>query len=191
MMGTRELTEERWRAIVSNDASYDRRFFYAIRTTGIFCKPSCKSKIPRPENVRIFHNAEEALSANFRPCKRCKPTEARLPDQEWVDQMKDYIHRNYRNTLRLQTIADHCHGSPFHLHRMFKRIAGITPTEYIQRVRIVKAAESLLHSDKTIEQISAEVGIPNPSYFITLFKKTTGLTPKAFRLSAGRIPGRT
>lgn len=93
------LSDEIWKAIVSNDASYDNVFFYAIRTTGIFCKPSCKSRIPKKENVYIFQNAEEALSANFRPCKRCKPTDERLPDQTWVDQITDYIDRHYPENL--------------------------------------------------------------------------------------------
>ncbi|MFS0646829.1 bifunctional transcriptional activator/DNA repair enzyme AdaA [Siminovitchia sp. 179-K 8D1 HS] len=175
------LSDEIWKAIVSNDASYDNVFFYAIRTTGIFCKPSCKSRIPKKENVYIFQNAEEALSANFRPCKRCKPTDERLPDQTWVDQITDYIDRHYPENLTLQIIAEMCHGSPYHLHRTFKRITGITPSEYIQQRRIEKAVKALIETDQTIQEIAKSVGIPNTPYFITIFKKMKGKTPKEYR----------
>lgn len=175
------LSDEIWKAIVSNDASYDNVFFYAIRTTGIFCKPSCKSRILKKENVYIFQNAEEALSANFRPCKRCKPTDERLPDQTWVDQITDYIDRHYPENLTLQIIAEMCHGSPYHLHRTFKRITGITPSEYIQQRRIKKAVKALIETDQTIQEIAKSVGIPNTPYFITIFKKMKGKTPKEYR----------
>lgn len=75
------MTNEKWQAIIDNDASYNNQFFYAVKTTRIFCKPSCKSRVPKKENVRIFSNAKQALQANFRPCKRCKPTNENLPEE--------------------------------------------------------------------------------------------------------------
>lgn len=181
MVKPERISSEIWNAIVSNDGSYDNKFFYAIVTTGIFCKPSCKSRIPNMENVYIFQNATDALEANFRPCKRCKPTDEHLPDQAWVNQIMEYIHDHYTEPLTLQTIADMCHGSPHHLHRTFKRISGITPTEYIQRRRIEKAIEALLETNQSVHEISRSVGIPNTPYFITLFKKLTGNTPGEYR----------
>lgn len=183
MDSTWALTDERWRAILHNDASYDDQFIYAVKTTGIFCKPSCKSKDPKKENVRIFQNAQHALSAQFRPCKRCKPTGQRLPDYDWVEQITHLIEMNYREKLTLDTLADMCHGSPYHLHRTFKRIKGVTPVEYIQQWRINKAITALLHSEDSITAIASSVGIPNTPYFITLFRKMTGMTPAEFRLS--------
>lgn len=175
------FTEEVWQAILHNDAAYDQEFIYALKTTGIFCKPSCKSRTPNKQNVYIFENAEQAISAHFRPCKRCKPTNERLPDHEWVDQITNYINMNYHEPLKLQTIADMCHGSPYHLHRTFKRIMGETPVEYIQQLRIDKATEFLRQSNKSISDISVKIGMPNTSYFITLFKKRVGLTPREYR----------
>ena len=61
------LTNEYWQAIIHNDSSYDSKFFYAVKSTGIFCRPSCKSRIPNRNNVRIFPHAEPALSENFCP----------------------------------------------------------------------------------------------------------------------------
>jgi AraC family transcriptional regulator of adaptative response / methylphosphotriester-DNA alkyltransferase methyltransferase len=175
------LTDEKWQAIISNDAAYNGQFFYAVKTTGIFCRPSCKSKAPKKKNVRIFHNAEQAISANFRACKRCRPTGQRLPDQEWVTGVTEYIDKNYMDTLSLVVLADVCHGSPYHLHRTFKRIKGITPVEYVQQRRINKAKEHLAASDIPISDIGLSVGMHNTPYFITLFKKITGHTPASYR----------
>ncbi|XMB29017.1 bifunctional transcriptional activator/DNA repair enzyme AdaA [Paenibacillus sp. BR2-3] len=175
------LTEEKWQAILSNDASYDGAFYYAVKTTGIFCRPSCKSKVPKRENVRIFASAQQALAEHFRPCKRCKPTGERLPDKEWVAVMTEYIDNNYTEALTLETLAEMCHGSPYHLHRTFRKVMEVTPTDYIQQKRMAKACEYLIHSDKRVADIALHVGIPNTPYFVTLFKKKTGYTPTQFR----------
>ena len=157
------LTNEYWQAIIHNDSSYDSKFFYAVKSTGIFCRPSCKSRIPNRNNVRIFHHAEQALSENFRPCKRCKPNGITLPNEEWVEQIKDYIEKHYDESLTLDMLAEMCHGSPFHLQRTFKRIIGLTPIEYIQQFRVLKATEYLLHTNQSIKEIGTAVGIENPS----------------------------
>lgn len=175
------ITDEVWHAIVSNDHTYDNSFFYAIVTTGIFCKPSCRSRIPNKENVYIFQTASEALEANFRPCKRCKPLDERLPDEAWVEQITEYIHLNYAKPLTLQTIAEMCHGSAYHLLRTFKRIKGITPAAYIQKYRIEKSITALLGTDLTVQEVARSVGIPNTPYFITLFKRVVGRTPNEYR----------
>ncbi|MEH7416791.1 bifunctional transcriptional activator/DNA repair enzyme AdaA [Neobacillus drentensis] len=177
------ITDENWRAIIENDAAYNDLFFYAVKTTGIFCKPSCKSRVPKKENVRIFQSTEEAFAANFRPCKRCKPTEQNLPDQEWISKITNHINENYHSKLTLETLAIISHGSPYHLQRTFKKVTGMTPVEYIQEVRIIKAKELLVKSDRAVTDISRMVGIPNTPYFITLFKKKTGDTPVQYRQS--------
>lgn len=176
-----QLTDERWQAIINNNESYDDLFIYAVTSTGIFCRPSCKSRDPKKENVRIFKNTDEAIADGFRPCKRCKPGGLRLPDEEWAIQIGEYIDEHYREPLTLEILADNCHGSPFHLQRTFKRIAGLTPVEYIQKVRILKAKHELATTDKSVAEVGLRVGLPSPSYFITLFKKKTGQTPKQYR----------
>lgn len=181
------LTDEKWQAILNNDASYDGQFFYAVKTTGIFCRPSCKSRPPKKENIGLFRTPEQALSANFRPCKRCKPTGQRLPDDEWVALMTEYMDRNYMETLSLEILADICHGSPYHLHRTFKKVKGMTPVEYIQHKRIDQAKEQLTSSDNLITEVGVSVGMPNTSYFITLFKKKTGHTPAGYRQLQNQI----
>lgn len=178
---TNLMTEDKWQAIIENDPSYDGQFFYAVKTTGIFCRPSCKSKPPKKENVRIFKNAQQALTANYRPCKRCKPTGERLPDEDWIALVTEYIEIHYMNPLSLELLAEICHGSPYHLHRTFKRIKNITPVEYIQDVRIRHAKELLIQMDQSIADVGHRVGLKNTPYFITLFKKKTGYTPLYYR----------
>jgi AraC family transcriptional regulator of adaptative response / methylphosphotriester-DNA alkyltransferase methyltransferase len=104
-----------------------------------------------------------------------------LPDDEWVGLVTTYIEHYYSEKLTLQHLADISHGSPYHLHRIFKKVQGVTPVEYIQRIRIAKAEELLVSTDKSIADVGKEVGIPGAPYFITLFKKRTGLTPEAYR----------
>ncbi|WP_075619469.1 bifunctional transcriptional activator/DNA repair enzyme AdaA [Paenisporosarcina indica] len=175
------LTDEQWQAITHNDQSYDDSFIYAVISTGICCRPSCKSRDPKKENVRIFNDVDEAISEGFRPCKRCKPGCIRLPDEEWTVQIQEYINSNYHEPLSLEILADMCHGSPYHLQRTFKRIIGLTPAEYIQRVRITNAMKELSTNNKSVAEIGVSVGLPNTPYFITLFKNHTGQTPKQYQ----------
>ncbi|MGN8768530.1 bifunctional transcriptional activator/DNA repair enzyme AdaA [Paenibacillus barengoltzii] len=175
--------ETQWQAILANDASQDGHFIYAVVTTRIFCRPSCKSRPPKRENVLVFATAEQARAAHFRPCKRCKPEGLRLPDQEWVEQIADYIDRHYPNKLTLEMLAEECHGSPYHLQRTFKRVMQMTPTEYLVRRRIHEAKRALVdaESPRTVAEIAREVGIGSSAYLITLFKKMTGITPNEYR----------
>ncbi len=177
-----QLTDERWQAITQNDQSYDAIFIYAVSSTGICCRPSCKSRDPKKENVRIFNNVDDALSKGFRPCKRCKPGGIRLPDEEWAVQIKEYIKMHYPEPLSLEILADVCHGSPYHLQRTFKRITGVTPAEYIQQVRISHALRELSTNSKSIAEVGFAVGLPNTPYFITLFKNRMGQTPKQYQM---------
>lgn len=175
------LSEEQWRAVSGNDASFDGQFYYAVRTTRIFCRPSCKSKLPKRDNICGFETAEQALCAGYRPCKRCRPTGQRLPNEEWISIVTTYIDRHYREALSLHILARLSHGTPYHLHRTFKKVTGATPVAYIQQVRIKQAQELLASTEQSVGKIGEAVGLSNTSYFITLFKKKTGCTPEAYR----------
>lgn len=180
------MSDEKWKAIICNDSAYDGQFYYAVITTGIFCRPSCKSKPPKPENTSLFRTADHAMSAGFRPCKRCKPLGRRVPDEEWIASVTDYIDRSFfHRSLTLNALADISHSSPYHLHRTFKRVTGLTPVEYIQQRRVGKAKELLLSTELSVAETGAGAGLPNTPYFITLFKKITGQTPAEFRRLSG------
>lgn len=175
------VDDEQWQAVIRNDPSYDGRFYYAVKTTGIFCRPSCKSKPPNRDNIGFFRTANEAMAAKFRPCKRCRPAGQRLPDEEWIALAAEHIDRSYKQPLTLAQLAAVCHGTPYHLHRTFKKVRGLTPVQYMQSVRIAKAKEALRASAESIAKIGESVGLPNLPYFITLFKRITGCTPARYR----------
>ncbi|MCP3763927.1 bifunctional transcriptional activator/DNA repair enzyme AdaA [Domibacillus sp. A3M-37] len=182
-MGTtrKRIPEEYWQAIADCNSAYDDTFFYGVETTGIFCRPSCKSRVPKKENVRILKNAHIALQENFRPCKRCKPDRLKMPAEEWIGQIMEWIDVHYAETLTLQTLADVLHGSPYHLQRLFKRVIGMSPTEYIQHVRMKQAMQLLEATDRPIAHIGLAVGLGNTPYFTTFFKKKAGYTPFEYR----------
>jgi AraC family transcriptional regulator of adaptative response / methylphosphotriester-DNA alkyltransferase methyltransferase len=172
-----------WKAIIECDSAYDEKFYYGVETTGIFCRPSCKSRKPNKENVRIFKNAYIALEEKFRPCKRCKPDGLHLPAEEWIEQIVQWIDQHYFESLTLQTLADISHGSPYHLQRLFKRVKGISPSEYVQQIRLEKAIYLLETSGLSISDIGPAVGFSSTPYFITLFKKKLGYTPSSYRIA--------
>jgi AraC family transcriptional regulator of adaptative response / methylphosphotriester-DNA alkyltransferase methyltransferase len=180
-MNNIKLSEEVWQAIVTNNPAFDGKIYYGVVTTHVFCRPSCKSRIPLKDHVRIFKSIDHALSAQFRPCKRCKPDGLKLPNEEWITQIIQWMDAHYMETVNLDKLAELFHGSPYHLHRTFKRIKEITPTDYIQQLRLKKAMHDLKTTNQTVMEIAMAVGIPNPAHFATLFQKKTGLTPTKYR----------
>ncbi|MBJ6362693.1 bifunctional transcriptional activator/DNA repair enzyme AdaA [Paenibacillus sp. GCM10012307] len=178
--GELQLTNQRWKAITKNDSAYDGSFFYAVVTTGIYCRPSCKSRLPIREHVRLFETAEAANKALFRSCKRCMPGGRRLPDEEWISQIVGFIETSYAEPLTLKALSQVFHGSPYHLQRTFKRITGISPFRFIQHVRMEKAKELLNKTEMSIMDIAIAVGINNAAHFATLFRQKTGCTPTVY-----------
>lgn len=173
---------EKWEAIIHNDASYDGKFYYGVTTTRIFCRPSCKSKNPNIEHVRIFQSASEAAAEQFRPCKRCKPEGGKYgPEEAWVEQIKEFIAAHYRGPLTLTILAEMLHASPYHMHRTFKKIEGVTPAEYILRLRIGEAKRLLTKTNLTVMDIALNVGFTNAAHFSTVFHKKTGFSPSDYR----------
>jgi AraC family transcriptional regulator of adaptative response / methylphosphotriester-DNA alkyltransferase methyltransferase len=177
------MNDERWQAIVLNDASYDSKFYYGVITTGIYCRPSCKSRVPVRNNVKIFENHLQAVADNFRPCKRCKPDGGRLPNEEWVAQIVQFIDTRYTEVLTLSKLAEVFHGSPYHLQRTFKREQGMSPAAYILQTRINKARQLLAQTELPVMDIAFAVGIPNTSHFSTQFLNQIGSTPTNYRKS--------
>lgn len=174
------LTNIRWQAIINNNADYNSKFFYGVTTTKIFCKPACHSKIPNKENVVIFKTAAEALGANFRPCKRCQPT-GTTPNSLWIDQIKQYLNNNFQRNLTLEVIAEDCHGSVSNLQRIFKKITGISPTQYLVIIRLNKSQALLCETDYSIKTIANRCGFNSDTYYNTVFKRNFGQTPAEYR----------
>lgn len=175
------VTEEEWKAVATNDASYDNLFRYAVKTTKIFCKPSCPSRLPKRENITIFYDLEEPERKGYRPCKRCQPTGKLVTNLEWVEEIKIIIEENYKLNLTLEELSFLARGSESHLRHVFKEETGQTPQQYLEKVRMEKAKDLLVSTKKTINEIARDVGIENVSYFIKRFSRYYKETPKKYR----------
>lgn len=180
-MKMHRLTEKRWRAICENDRMMDGDFFYGVKSTKIFCRPSCKSKRPVRENVMIFTQSKEAREAGFRPCKRCQPDGEKVPNVEWVDQVKNFLEKNYQENLTLRQIADACHGSIFYLQRIFKKEVGYSPSQFLLMIRMKKSEQFLIETNEDIGTIAKKIGFENRDHFITRFKKYMEISPLQYR----------
>jgi AraC family transcriptional regulator of adaptative response / methylphosphotriester-DNA alkyltransferase methyltransferase len=177
------MEEQQWQAIEACDPAMDGAFFYAVRTTGIYCRPSCKSRTPKRENVQVFPSATEAASQGYRACKRCRPEELawRGPADDVVAQVQALIQHRYAQPLSLDGIAEEVRMNPHHVHRVFKRETGQTPSEFLLARRMAAAKELLHSTDLSVTEIAGEVGFVNLSHFSTVFHEQTGQTPTQYR----------
>ena len=174
--------QEMWRAVRSNDAGCDGLFFYAVNTTGIYCRPSCRSKVPKRENVCFFATAEAARAAGFRPCKRCRSD---LTDYQ---PMRD-IARDAKDKLDAAFAAQTSAGralvdvglTPRRLTDIFKAVYGVTPKEYTDALRLAQVQTLLTTRKSRIIDIAYATGFCSLSTFNRFFKQRTGLTPGAYR----------
>jgi AraC family transcriptional regulator, regulatory protein of adaptative response / methylated-DNA-[protein]-cysteine methyltransferase len=138
------LDDPRWRAVVSRDTKADGQFFYSVRTTGVYCRPSCAARKPRPENVAFHATATDAQRAGFRACQRCKPDAPPLAAQRaaLVAQLCRLLESS-EQLPSLAELAQRAQLSAFHLHRVFKAITGLTPKAYAAAHRAKRVREEL------------------------------------------------
>ncbi|MEL7624387.1 MAG: Ada metal-binding domain-containing protein [Clostridiales bacterium] len=174
--------DAKWAAVSENDSSFDGVFFYGVKTTGIFCRPSCKSKVPRRENVRFFDSAGQARQEGFRPCKRCRPDLLSYqPLKELAEKAKDLIDSSIENKLALANELRNLGLTQHRLAELFRDHYGLTISEYSQRVRLEKARVMLAATREPIANIAFDVGFESLSAFYRFFRKQTGMTPSAYR----------
>ena len=167
-------------AVRNSDENYDGLFFYAVKTTGIFCRPSCKSKIPKRENICYFESAQQARKAGFRPCKRCRSDLLEFhPIQEIAKEIKQKLEET---TIMNQHISlENIGVTSRRASEIFKQEYGATPKEYVDEMRVRKAEQMLVNTDKKIINIAYDVGFSSLSSFNRFFKSKTGKTPSDYR----------
>ncbi|MFD2728906.1 bifunctional transcriptional activator/DNA repair enzyme AdaA [Enterococcus camelliae] len=175
------ITDEEWQAIKTNDATYDSKFRYAVKTTKIFCRPSCHSRLPKRENVEVFYHLDDPINHGYRPCKRCRPTDAFVSNEEWTQEIETILQNNYQQNLTLEELAYLSHGSESHLRHVFKKVTNKTPQQRLTEIRLDVAKHMLVTTDKPVEKIAMEVGLANVSYFIQRFKHSFHESPKQYR----------
>lgn len=172
--------EEKWKRVIENDMDSDGKFFYAVKTTKIFCRPSCKSKTPLRVNVTFFDTKNQAIAAGYRPCKRCRPDLLQFnPSEDLVYKTKNLINIYFSNSDELEREIQDLGINRNHLNKLFLSYYGKTITQYLRFVRVEKAKVMLLEGSKIIES-AFECGFGSVSSFYSSFKKETGYAPKLF-----------
>ncbi len=170
---------EKWSLVLAKDTKADGRFVYAVKSTGVFCRPSCPSRRPRREMVEFFDSPVEAQRAGYRACRRCAPLERNQQLQK-VEAACRYIDHNLDITLSLTAVSNHVSISPFYFQRLFKRILGISPRQYQQARRAGKFRKALLGEGRVTDAIY-EAGYSSSSRAYESIPAQLGMTPSAFR----------
>ncbi|GGG67502.1 bifunctional transcriptional activator/DNA repair enzyme AdaA [Paenibacillus radicis (ex Gao et al. 2016)] len=178
-----ELFDKVYESIVNRQPTYDGIYYTGVKTTKIVCRPSCRARTPKRENITLYPNLKSAIRDGFRPCKRCKPeTPGTLnPDAMLAAQVDAIISANYTSALTLSSLADQLAISPYHLQRTYKRVTDRTPIERLHQVRLKEAKFLLADRKLTISGIALSVGYKHASHFAVWFREQTGLSPTAYR----------
>jgi AraC family transcriptional regulator of adaptative response/methylated-DNA-[protein]-cysteine methyltransferase len=182
--------DARWHAIVRRDAGADGTFWYSVRTTGIYCRPSCGARRPRRENVRFHDTAGDAERAGFRACKRCRPDQ-RLPPARDAQHAAVVIAacrtiERSASTPRLDRLARQAGLSPHQFHRLFTRSVGVTPSQYAAAHRHARTRTELERST-TVTQAMHDAGFNSSGRFYAHADAALGMTPLAYRAGGAGV----
>ena len=175
---TRLDPDTAWAAFMRRDRAWDGRVIGAVHTTGIYCKPSCPARRPKRENVTFYSSTEEARSAGFRPCLRCKPDEVGR-DREAVARAVALIEQA-EEAPSLAELAAAVGYAPHHFQRIFKRDLGVSPAEYARGLRN-RRTEAALKANGRVTDAVYDAGYSGPSSFYSDAKERLGMTPSAWR----------
>ena len=171
----------RWKAVMRRDRGADGVFYYSVRTTGVYCRPSCAARLPRRENVRFHTSREDAERAGFRPCKRCRPNEASLDERH-----RDAVARACRlieDAIEVPSLSELAHAvgmSAYHFHKVFKMTTGVTPKAYSAAHRANRVRDELAHGATVTDAIYG-AGFNSNGRFYAKANEQLGMTPTAFR----------
>lgn len=178
-----DAAEERfWQAVLTRDASCDGLFYYAVRTTGIYCRPSCASRQPKRENVSFFLLPEAARQAGFRACLRCKPDQAviRDPQAELVQSVCQLIDQQIEEPPNFGVLSQQIKLSQFHLQRLFKKLMGITPRQYAE-ARRAELFKARVKSGQSVTEAMYDAGYGSSSRLYEKAGAQLGMTPATYR----------
>jgi AraC family transcriptional regulator of adaptative response / DNA-3-methyladenine glycosylase II len=185
-----------YRALQARDARFDGSFFTGVTSTGIYCRPVCAVKTPKPENCRFFAHPAQAESAGFRPCLRCRPE---LAPQARVWSVQDATHILAHQAARLldeawsdadgstlpvlPALAARLGVSDRHLRRIFEAHLGVSPLQYLQTRRLLAAKQLLADTQLPVAQVALASGFASVRRFNTVFAERYGLNPSQLRRS--------
>ena len=173
--------DDRYAAVSRRDSAFDGQFFYGVQTTGVYCRPSCAARLALRRNVSFHSSCEAAERAGFRACKRCRPNE---PSQS--DRHAEIVRRACRlidQAEEIPPLGEIARGigvSPFHFHRIFKQMTGVTPKGYANARRAARLQDGL-GSSATVTNAIYNAGFNAPSRFYESATGRLGMTPGAYR----------
>lgn len=170
-----------WAAVVARDKAFDGRFVTAVATTGIYCRPSCPARRPLKENVRFYAACEDAEAAGFRPCKRCTPNAAPREAQQAAKITEACrLIETAESPPKLEELALSADMSPYHFHRTFKAVTGVTPKAYAVAHR-QKRVRNALKGGKSVTEAIYEAGFNSSGRFYAEAEQALGMSPREFR----------
>lgn len=173
----KQLPEENemYKALIERNSYYEGTFYAAIKTTGIFCRPTCTARKPKKENVEYFGTIKEALDNGYRPCKKCTPLLKKGETPEWIEEIIKLVTKSETKKMKDYELRN-LGADPVKLRRWFKKNHGITFQAYLRSLRINDAFGRIKLGDK-VTALAFESGYNSISGFTDQFKKTTGFSP--------------
>jgi AraC family transcriptional regulator, regulatory protein of adaptative response / methylated-DNA-[protein]-cysteine methyltransferase len=174
--------DPRWQSVAARDSSADGSFVYAVKTTGVYCRPSCPSRMAKSKNVAFYATCEDAEKAGYRACRRCNPRGRSFSDAHAavVTEACRLIETS-EDLPKLDTLAASIGMSPFYLHRQFKAITGLTPKAYGAAHRAQRMRAELAAADTSVTQAIYGAGYNSSSRFYENADAVLGMTPTAYK----------
>ena len=188
MMGTMTkqpvtaTADPRWTAVVARDRRADGTFYYSVATTGVYCRPSCGSRLANPKNVRFHPTPADAERAGFRPCRRCRPNQPPLEQLHAATVAESC--RAIEGAAEMPTLAALARRaglSPHHFHRVFKSVTGVTPRAYAAAHRARRVRAELQKESKTVTEAIYDAGFNSGGRFYEASAAMLGMTPTDYR----------
>jgi AraC family transcriptional regulator of adaptative response/methylated-DNA-[protein]-cysteine methyltransferase len=175
-------TEQYWQAVLNRDIHADGTFVYAVRSTKVYCNPSCPSRRPRREHVVFFTSPTDADQAGFRPCRRCQPDDTTTgePHVAIVQRVCAYIEAHLDEPLTLAVLGQEVAMSPYHLQRIFKRVMSITPHQYAEACRL-RQLKARLKDGEDVTTAMYDAGYGSSSRLYERGPAQMGMTPGIYR----------
>ena len=176
-MSTRE---DKIRAVLDRDTAFDGEFVYGVKSTRIYCRPSCPSRRPKPENIELFDSPSDAEYAGYRACLRCDPSAYHPPNEAFVERITNYIARNIDEKLTLGNLADEFNVSKYHLQRTFKSVLGLSPRQYVEARRL-ELFKTHIRNGENVDSAMHGSGFKSRSRLYEKVPGKLGMTPTEYR----------
>ena len=174
--------DARWQAVRSRDAQADGSFYYAVKSTGVYCRPSCPSRHAKPENTVFYGTRDEAERAGYRACKRCRPDQQGIREEQAARiAAACRLIETAEELPKLDQLAHEAKLSPYHFHRLFKSITGVTPKAYAQARRADRVRDVLAKRRMSVTSAIYGAGFNSSGRFYDASNRMLGMTPSDYR----------